>query len=196
LAERLSAYHRRVSEAIAFISFDSFVEEEQSSERRHELVGGRIYAMAGGSERHDLAAGLLYELLAPGARSAGCRPFTSNRLVRTRGGNAYYPDVMVVGGPAAHRLYEADPAVLIEVLSPSTADQDRREKPVAYAESVSLALLALVDPDVRRIEVARPVDGAIRSWTVYGPGDVISSPFGDIDVDALYDTIDQTATTT
>jgi hypothetical protein len=31
---------------------------------------------------------------------------------------------------------------------------------------------------------------------VYGPGDVISSPFGDIDVDALYDTIDQTATTT
>ena len=61
-----------MSEAIAFISFDSFVEEEQSSERRHELVGGRIYAMAGGSERHDLAAGLLYELLAPGARSAGC----------------------------------------------------------------------------------------------------------------------------
>jgi Uma2 family endonuclease len=196
LSAFLRAYHRRVSEAIAFISFESFVDEEQSSERRHELVGGRIYAMAGRYERHDLAAGLLFELLAPGAGSAGCRPFTSNRLVRTRGGNAYYPDVMVVCGPAAHRLYEADPAVLIEVLSPATADQDRREKAVAYAESVSLALLALVDPDVRRIEVARPVDGAIRSWAVYGPGDVISSPFGDIDVDALYDTIDQTAPTT
>ncbi len=85
-----------MSEAIAFISFDSFVEEEQRSERRHELVGGRIYAMAGGPERHDLAVGLLYEFLAPGARLAGCRPFTSNRLVRTRAGNAYYPDVMVI----------------------------------------------------------------------------------------------------
>ena len=48
-----------MSEAIAFISIDSFVEEEQTTERRHELVGGRVYAMAGGSERHDLAAGLL-----------------------------------------------------------------------------------------------------------------------------------------
>jgi hypothetical protein len=67
---------------------------------------------------------------------------------------------------------------------------------VAYAEPAPLALLALVDPDVRRIEVARPVDGAIRSWMVFGPGDVISSPFGDIDVGALYDTVDQTATTT
>jgi Uma2 family endonuclease len=103
---------------------------------------------------------------------------------------------MVVCGPAAHRLYEADPAVLIEVLSPSTADQDRREKAVAYAASTSLTLLALVDPVLRRIEVARPVDRAIRGWTAYGPGDVISSPFGDIDVDALYDVIDQTATTT
>ena len=52
--------------------------------------------MAGGPERHDLAVGLLYEFLAPGARLAGCRPFTSNRLVRTRAGNAYYPDVMVI----------------------------------------------------------------------------------------------------
>ncbi|MGH9056875.1 MAG: Uma2 family endonuclease [Acidimicrobiales bacterium] len=184
-----------MSEAIAVISFDSFIEGEQTAERRHELVGGRIYAMAGGSERHDLAAGLLYELLAPAARSAGCRPFTANRLVHTRTGNAYYPDVVVVCGPAAHRFYEADPALIVEVLSPSTADQDRREKAVAYAASTSLSLLALVDPNIRRIEVARPVEGAITDWTVYGPGDVISSPFGDIDVDALYETIDRTATT-
>ena len=68
-----------VSEAIAFISFDSFVEEKQSSDRRHELVGGRVYAMAGGSERHDLAAGLLYELLArvPGRPVAGRSPRTA-----------------------------------------------------------------------------------------------------------------------
>jgi hypothetical protein len=54
----------------------------------------------------------------------------------------------------------------------------------------------LLDPHLRRIEVAQPVDGAIRGWTAYGPGDVVSSPFGDIDVDALYDVIDRTAATT
>jgi Uma2 family endonuclease len=184
-----------MTEAIAVISFDGFLEREQRSERRHELVGGRVYAMSGGSERHDLAAGLIYELLATGARASGCRPFTSNRLVRTRCGNAYYPDVMVVCGQAPHRLYETDPALVVEVLSPSTADVDRREKAVAYAEATSLRLLVLVDPETRRMELARPVSGAIDAWEVSGPGEVLATEFGDIDVDALYDSIDRTATT-
>jgi Uma2 family endonuclease len=183
-----------MTEAIAITSFEDFVEGEARSERRHDLVGGRVYAMAGGSERHDLAAGLLYELLAAGARAKGCRPFTSNRLVRTRSGNAYYPDVMVACGPAPHRLYEVDPVLVVEVLSPSTAAVDRREKAVAYAEAASLRLLVFVDPDARRIEVARPSNGVIQTWEVYGPGDVLATEFGDVDVDALYDVIDRTAT--
>lgn len=183
-----------MTEAIAVTSFEDFLQGEARSERRHDLVGGRVYAMAGGSERHDLAAGLLYELLAAGARTKGCRPFTSNRLVRTRSGNAYYPDVMVACGGAPHRLYETDPALLIEVLSPSTAAVDRREKAVAYAEATSLRLLVFVDPDARRMEVARPSNGAIDAWKVCGPGDVLATEFGDIDVDALYDVVDRTAT--
>jgi hypothetical protein len=67
---------------------------------------------------------------------------------------------------------------------------------VAYAAATSLLLLLLVDPDARRIEVARPDDGRIGDWSVYGPGDVVDTGFADIDVDALYDTVDQTATTT
>jgi Uma2 family endonuclease len=193
---RALPYDRLVTEAIAFTAFESYLDREQLAGRRHELVGGRVYALAGGSERHDLAAGLIYEALASGARSSGCRPFTSNRLVRTRGGNAYYPDVMVACGPAAHRLYETDPALIVEVLSPSTGDVDRREKAVAYAESTSLGLLLLVDPGNRRIEVARPAGGRIHDWTVYGPGDVVSTAFGDLDVDAICDAVDETATTT
>lgn len=184
-----------MAEAIAVTSFGDFLDGEERSERRHDLVGGRVYAMAGGSERHDLAAGLLYESLAAGARARGCRPFSSNRLVRTRSGNAYYPDVMVACGPAPHRRYETDPALLVEVMSPSTADVNRREKAVAYAELTSLHLLVLVDPDARRIELARPSNGVIDAWEVYGPGDVLATEFGDIDVDALYDVIDRTATT-
>ncbi len=113
-----------MTEAIALTSFGDFIDGEARSERRHDLVGGGVFAMAGGTDRHDLGAGLFYELLATGARTKGCRPFTSNRLVRTRSGNAYYPDVMVACGPAPHRLYETDPALVVEMLSPSTADVD------------------------------------------------------------------------
>jgi Uma2 family endonuclease len=183
-----------VAEALAYTPFERYLDGEVASPRRHEFVGGRVYALAGGSERHDLIAGLLYELLAPGARTRRCRPFTSNRIVRAECGNAYYPDVMVVCGRAPHRLYETDPALIVEVLSPSTQDQDRREKAVAYAESSALELLLLVDPDARRIEAARPAGGRIRDWRVYGAGEVIATPSGDIDIDACYDVVDRSAT--
>jgi Uma2 family endonuclease len=185
-----------VAETLAYTPFEQYLEGERASQRRHELVGGRVYALAGGSERHDLVAGLLYEMLAPGARARGCRPFTSNRLVRTECGNGYYPDVMVVCSPAPHRQYETAPALIVEVLSPSTQDHDRREKAVACAGSSSLGLLLLVDPDGRRVEVARPAGGRIRDWQVYGTGDVIATPYGDIDVDACYDAVDRSPTTT
>jgi Uma2 family endonuclease len=183
-----------VSEAISFLPFDSFLDQEEASEERHDLVGGRVYAQAGGSERHDLAAGLIYEAVAASARAAGCRPFTANRLLRTSNGNAYYPDVMVVCGPAAHRLYETSASLIVEVLSPSTADVDRREKAVAYAVLPALRHLVLVHPDVRRLEVARPAGGSIEGWAAFGPGDVVRTGYGDLDVDSLYDLVDRTAT--
>jgi SAM-dependent methyltransferase len=79
-------------------------------------------------------------------------------------------------------------------LSPSTAGVERREKAVAYAEATSLRLLVLVDPDTRRLELAWPINGAIDTWDVRGPGDVVATEFGDIDVDAVYDIVDRTAT--
>ena len=183
-----------MSEAIAWVSLDEFLAGEERSERRHELVGGRVYVMAGGTERHDLAAGLLYEQVAGPARTAGCRPFISNRLVHTRHDASYYPDVMVVCEPAPHRLYETDPTLVIEVLSRSTADTDRREKALAYAASPTLRQLLLVDPDTRRIEVAQRSDIGL-AWKVYGPGDVIVTDYGAIDIEAFYEQLDSIATT-
>lgn len=176
------------------MSFPEFCDLESRGDRRHELVGGRVYAMAGGSERHDLVAGLVYEAVAPGARGAGCRPFIGNRLLRTSLGNGYYPDVMVVCGPAVHRLYEEDPSLVVEVLSRSTADTDRREKALAYASSPSLHGYLLVDPGQRRIEVAEPSAKGLR-WQAFGPGEAVTTPYGVIDVDALYDALDAVATT-
>ncbi len=65
--------------------------------------------MSGGTERHDLIAGLIYEALVAAARAKGCRTFMGNRLLRTRDDSAYYADVMVVSGEAPHVQYETDP---------------------------------------------------------------------------------------
>ncbi|MGH9129842.1 MAG: Uma2 family endonuclease [Acidimicrobiales bacterium] len=184
-----------MSEAIAVTEFEEYLAAEGASDLRHEYVGGRVYSMAGGSERHDLAAGLLYEAVAPAARAQGCRAFTANRLVRTGSGGGYYPDVVVVCGPAAHRMYEQGPSLVIEVLSPSTADTDRREKALAYDASPALEQYLLVDPDARRIEMATPTREGGFSWESYGPGGVVLTRYASIEVDALYDQLDAVATT-
>ncbi len=119
----------------------------------------------------------------------------SNRLLRTSAGNGYYADVMVVCGAAAHRLYEENPALVIEVLSPSTADTDRREKALAHTSSASLAAYILVDPDRRRFEVAEASAGPL-TWRAYGPGETVSTPYAVIDVDEFYNSLDSIATTT
>lgn len=183
-----------MSEAIAVLSFEEFCELEGRNDRRQELVGGRVYAMSGGTERHDLAAGLFYEAVAAGARNAGCRPFTANRLVRMHSSAGYYPDVMVVCGTAAHRLYEEDPTLVAEVLSPSTTDTDRREKALAFAACPSLRQYILIDPDRRRIEVAVPGHAGM-AWQSYGPGDVVTTPYVALDVDSFYDALEASATT-
>jgi Uma2 family endonuclease len=185
-----------MSEAVAFVSVEDFLAGEQDAERRHELVGGRIYLMAGATERHDLAAGLLYEAIAQGARAAGCRPFTSNRLLRTRTGSMYYPDVMVACGKAPDRMYEEYPTLVVEVLSRSTAGTDRREKALAYTAIETLKMLLLVDPDNPRIEAAWLDDDGRLVWDVFGPGDIVLTGYGDLDVERYYDDIDATATTT
>ncbi len=182
------------AEEIASLTFAQYLDAEVASDVRHEYVGGRVYVMAGGTERHDLAAGLVYEALAQGARENGCRPFAGNRKLRTPAA-AYYPDVLVVCGPAGHRLYETDATVVVEVLSRSTEATDRREKATQYGQLPGLGLYLLVDPDDRRVEVATVGTDGTLAWRVFGPGSVVPTRYGDLDVDALYDAIDASSTT-
>jgi Uma2 family endonuclease len=184
------------AEVIHYLPFEAWlgVESGDRTGARTEWVGGRVYVVAGGTERHDLAAGLLYERLAPAARAAGCRPFLANRLLRCAHA-AYYPDVLVVCGSAANRLYEGDARVVVEVLPRSTEDVDRREKAAAYAGLPGVEVYVLVDPDRPHVEVARPAPGGGLRWSAHGSGDTVDLGIAVIDIDELYAELNRTATT-
>ena len=184
-----------MSEAIQALSFQGYLAAEEQSQQRHEFVGGRMYLQAGGTERHDLAASLLFRTLGDGAIAKGCRPFIHNRRLSTPMGNTYYPDILVVCGAAADPLFETEATLIVEVLSPSSTDIDRREKAGAYAQVPGLDLYILAHPDTRRLEVTRPQQGRVGTWEVYGPGGVLFTPFGNVDVDQLYNAVDALATT-
>ena len=178
---------------VVVVAFEEYLAHEELSERRHEWVAGHVYAMAGGSERHDVLAGLLYLRLAPKALADGCRPFQHNRKVKI-GEVAYYPDLLVVcrDALAPDRLFERDLSLVVEVLSPSTEGVDRREKALVYSSAPSFERYLVVDPDRRRIEVATRGANGLR-WDSWGPEEYV--PYVDLDVDELYDQLDAVTAT-
>ncbi|MGH9120461.1 MAG: Uma2 family endonuclease [Acidimicrobiales bacterium] len=182
-----------VADSLAVMSVADYLPWEESQPTRHELVGGRAYAMSGGSERHGLMSAFLFSLVASGAYAAGCRPFSEGRKLRVAAGDLYYPDLLVVCGPAGNDLYETDATFVVEVLSPSTRSIDRREKLRGYQTLPSIQAYAMVEPDVRRIEVARWTADEV-AWVAYGDGDIFDVPYATWSVDSIYETIDSMAT--
>lgn len=184
-----------MTEAIRYVSFEEYLAAERESDIRHELVAGRVYAMSGGSERHDLLAQEIFVRLRSGATGRSCTAFISNRLLRSSEFDSHYPDVMVRCGRRADEFFETSPGLIVEVLSRSTADDDRRRKATAYMRIESLSQYVLVSQHDRRIEVAaRDRATGEWSWTALGSGAVLFTPFGDIDVDELYDAVDTAVT--
>ncbi len=182
-----------VADPLGVMSLDAYLPWEESQPTRHELVAGRVYAMSGGTERHGLMSAYLFSLVAPAAYAARWRPFGEGRKLKVATGDLYYPDLLVVCGPAGHDQYETDANLVVEVLSPSTRGIDRREKLRGYQTLPSIEAYAMVEPDVRRIEVAR-WEGDEVAWTAYGAGDIFDIPYGTWAVDSIYETIDSMAT--
>ncbi|MGH9056285.1 MAG: Uma2 family endonuclease [Acidimicrobiales bacterium] len=137
----------------------------------------------------------LFGLLGSAASRAGCRTFQSDRKLPVASGDVYYPDVLVVCGKAADAQYESDASVVVEVLSPSTRTQDRREKLRSYGALPSITHYVLVEPELRRMEIAHWDSQRQLSWETIGPGDQLHTPYGAWNVDDIYEWLDSTATT-
>jgi Uma2 family endonuclease len=134
---------------------EQYLAIEAVSEDRHELLDGQIYAMAGGSRAHSLVCQNVGIALAGALRPHGCRVFQSDlRLFLAESASYVYPDVQVVcGEPTGPNDHAVDnPTVVVEVLSPSTADFDRGDKVVRYQRIPTARDILLVDPEKRRVE--------------------------------------------
>lgn len=143
------------------ISEEDYLHLEARSPVRNEYVSGEVFAMTGGSLRHNVIAGNLFAALRAHLRNTPCRAFINDVRVRVAKANAYYyPDLLVSCGRDAQAmdlaLGEVDNAVLIvEVLSPGTEAIDRREKLLAYRTLPSLAEYALISQDQASVEIHR-----------------------------------------
>jgi Uma2 family endonuclease len=142
-------------------TYDEYLSYERDSGMKHEYDAGEITAMAGGSRRHNALA-LRVGAALDAVRAPNCVAFQSDQKIRVLAtGKATYPDVTVVCGPIAGDPAEpggatiTNPTVLVEVLSPSTEEDDRGNKWRHYQLLPSLREYVLVSQDAPRIEVYR-----------------------------------------
>lgn len=146
----------------ALLSEAEYLALEEQSQVRHEYVDGQVYAMAGGSQRHNRICGNAYIALSLALRGKPCQVFMSDvRLNIAHDSAYYYPDVMVACG-AAERIAGdekslTDPVLVVEVLSPGTESTDRREKLAAYRRLPTLREYVLVNQDSQQVEIYRRV---------------------------------------
>lgn len=149
------------------VSERDYLERERRSDVKHELINGRMIAMAGGSIEHALIIANVIGAL--GRRLAGgpCVVFSSELRVNVAATRLYtYPDVTVVCGPIERHPEDGgtirNPTLLVEVLSESTEGYDRGAKFAHYRNLPSLREYLLVHQGERRVERYERVD--VGSW--------------------------------
>ena len=150
------------------LSYAEYLALELTTETRHEYLDGEAWAMAGGSPRHSKIKTNLAVELGNALGDGPCQPYDSDLRIRTmETGLATYADLTIVCGPLERHPEDphavTNPAVVIEVLSPSTEGWDRGGKFRHLGRCPSLQVYVLVSQDEPLFEVYTRGSGS-DSW--------------------------------
>lgn len=134
-------------------TLEEYAELEMASEERLEYFEGNVWSMAGASDTHeDIVSNCITELKNK-LRGRGCKVYGSNLRVKVPIYPPYrYPDLTAVCG---ERILEdfyglrvlVNPALIVEVLSPSTQSFDIGLKFTYYKSIESFTEYLLIDQD-------------------------------------------------
>jgi Uma2 family endonuclease len=123
---------------------------------KNEFVAGEVFAVSGASARHARLASKVLSKLDLQLEVGGCTAVNSDLRIRTPQGDQFYPDVSVICGPiethAGNKDICINPVVIVEVLSPSTANYDRGIRFVLYREIPSLSDYLIFHWDAVHVE--------------------------------------------
>jgi Uma2 family endonuclease len=136
-----------------------YLEFEEQSEVRHEFVAGNVYAMAGADWKHAMITQSTSSALYAQLRGKNCRVSSTDLRLKVASKNVSYryPDIMVICGELNFAENRTDtitnPTLIVEVLSPSTALEDRNAKLDKYRALSSVQDYILVSVDEAKVEI-------------------------------------------
>jgi Uma2 family endonuclease len=143
-----------------------------------ELIAGRATMWPLPVERHQLIVSNVLFACDRTGRPAGYHAYPGLGVLNNDVDDyAPIPDVVVRCGPPVSGGYITDPILVAEVLSPSTAANDRGRKLEFYQTITSLRTILLVYPNERRVEH--------WTWTGNGWADGIAQGEGIVPLDGV-----------
>jgi Uma2 family endonuclease len=175
------------------VTADEYLAWERAQDTKHEFFHGEVFAMSGGSYRHNALGASISAVLRAALRGRGCFVLTSDQRVSLWNQERYvYPDTTVVCGAAESQTGTGDvlvnPGVIVEVLSGSTESYDRGLKWEGYQRIASLTDYLLVSQSKVQIEQFRRREHNHWDYYSYGPGErVVLSNGAELELDAIFD---------
>ena len=142
------------------ISIEQYIAIERENNTRYEYHNGEIFAMAGGTVPHGIIGGNIFGRIQSKLldKNSPCFPMNSDVKVSIDVERRFvYSDTMVVCGDIeyseVHSEAVANPIIIFEVLSDSTAGYDRGGKFFLYRKIETLQQYILTEQNAPEIDI-------------------------------------------
>lgn len=125
-------------------------------ERREELIGGKVVMMSPASTNHTFVSGNIHSIFWHYLKGKKCAPISDGSTVYLTDEDHFVPDMMVVCDPDKIKgdgIHGA-PDLVVEVLSPSTAKNDKTHKKDVYARC-GVREYWIIHPEDKSVDIYR-----------------------------------------
>ena len=178
------------------LTVEQYLAAYEGAAGRYELVDGEVLKMAAESNRHSLIKGNIYFALrqAVTKAKANCTVVPDGATIRINSTTAREPDVSVQCGemPDLTSLLLASPALVVEVISPSTEGTDANRKLLEYFSVPSIMHYLIVWPKQKYCFHHRRIDDNKVLTTIVRSGLMEFDPPGvSIDFESIFDGVDR-----
>jgi Uma2 family endonuclease len=180
------------------LSLDEYLTYNDGTDTRYELVNGELKAMSVGTGRHGRIVEYLNDTFKSEIKRLELQLTAKDMKIAVqspRGGRwdtCRIPDITVLpiaqwddmqNREAVIRLNEAPPALVVEVISPSTERDDYRAKHTEYSV-LNIEEYWIVDPEAEKVIVCTLVEGRYEDVVVQGNEALNSALFSELTLTA------------
>lgn len=151
-----------------------------SDDKRYELLNGELFMPPAPLLYHQDIQSNLHRLISVFVKERDLgKTYTSTTDVVLSDTDVAQPDILFVSQERSHILTRENvrgaPDLVVEILSPATAERDRTTKLELYAKH-GVQEYWIVDPEAKTIMVLLRGEGRFEGVSVYSEGQTLHSP--------------------